>query len=89
MERFLAEVTEKTITVMPLTTFAPEALKLDYSDFIGIKSADFTQDLFDVYRSTLTRIFKLLKRFGILLGVVRFAFLRVFYPCVLDTKPEK
>ena len=42
-----------------------EALKLDYSDFIGTKSSEYSQDLFEAYRSTLTRIFKLLKRFGI------------------------
>ena len=42
-----------------------EALKLDYSDFIGTKESEYNPDLFDVYRSTLTRMFKLLKRFGI------------------------
>jgi len=42
-----------------------EALKLDYSDFMGTKSSECSQDLFEAYRSTLTRIFKLLKRFGI------------------------
>ncbi|MCL2426447.1 MAG: hypothetical protein FWD05_08940 [Oscillospiraceae bacterium] len=42
-----------------------EALKLDYSDFIGTRESEYSPDLFDVYRSTLTRIFKLLKRFGI------------------------
>ena len=42
-----------------------EALKLDYSDFIGTKESEYSSDLFDVYRSTLTRVFKLLKRFGI------------------------
>ena len=42
-----------------------EALKLDYSDFIGSKSSEYSLDLFEAYRSTLTRIFKLLKRFGI------------------------
>jgi len=42
-----------------------EALKLDYSDFTDTRESEYNHDLFDVYRSTLTRIFKLLKRFGI------------------------
>lgn len=42
-----------------------EALKLDYSDFMGTKGNKYSADLFDAYQSTLTRIFKLLKRFGI------------------------
>ncbi|MDL2233238.1 hypothetical protein LJC63_06625 [Ruminococcaceae bacterium OttesenSCG-928-L11] len=42
-----------------------EALKLDYSDFIGTRNSEYSQDLFEAYRSTLTRIFKLLKRFGV------------------------
>jgi peptidoglycan hydrolase-like protein with peptidoglycan-binding domain len=51
-----------------LTTFKndiSEALKLDYSDFNATRESEYSPDLFDVYRSTLTRIFKLLKRFGI------------------------
>ena len=43
-----------------------EALKLDYSDFSGTISSEYSPDLFEAYRSTLTRIFKLLKRFGII-----------------------
>ena len=42
-----------------------EALKLDYSDFIKGKEKPFNEDLFDAYRATLSRTFKLLKRFGI------------------------
>jgi hypothetical protein len=42
-----------------------EALKLDYSDFMASKGSEYSPDLFEAYRSTLTRIFKLLKRFGI------------------------
>lgn len=42
-----------------------EALKLDYDDFIKSKEKQFDEDLFTAYRSTLNRIFKLLKRFGI------------------------
>jgi hypothetical protein len=42
-----------------------EALKLDYADFVKSKDSPYDIDLFDMYRSTLTRIFKLLKRFGI------------------------
>ncbi|ADU26814.1 hypothetical protein [Ethanoligenens harbinense] len=42
-----------------------EALKLDYSDFMASKGSEYSSDLFEAYRSTLTRIFKLLKRFGI------------------------
>ena len=42
-----------------------EALKLDYVDFIKSKEKPYDPDLFDAYRLTLSRIFKLLKRFGI------------------------
>ena len=42
-----------------------EALKLDYADFLKSKDNMYNQDLFDAYRSTLSRIFKLLKRYGI------------------------
>lgn len=42
-----------------------EALKLDYEDFVKSKEKPYEEDLFEAYRSTLSRIFKLLKRFGI------------------------
>ena len=42
-----------------------EALKLDYTDFIKSKQNQYSVDLFEAYRATLTRIFKLLKRFEI------------------------
>ena len=42
-----------------------EALKLDYADYTKSKDGPYNEDLFEAYRSTLTRIFKLLKRYGI------------------------
>jgi len=42
-----------------------EALRLDYADFVKSKDSSYNEDLFEAYRSTLTRIFKLLRRFGI------------------------
>ena len=41
------------------------ALKLEYEDFVKSKTSPLSQDLFEVYISMLTRIFKLLKRYGI------------------------
>jgi len=42
-----------------------EALKLDYADYAKSTNLPYNEDLFEMYRSTLKRIFKLLKRFGI------------------------
>ena len=55
----------KSQELMTLKNDISEALKLDYADFIKSKENEYSQDLFEAYRSTLTRIFKLLKRFGI------------------------
>jgi hypothetical protein len=55
----------KSQELITLKNDISEALKLDYADFMKSKENVYSQDLFEAYRSTLTRIFKLLKRFGI------------------------
>ena len=42
-----------------------EALKLDYADYVSSVNDEYSPDLFELYRAALTRIFKLLKRYGI------------------------
>ena len=51
--------------ILTLKNDISEALKLDYEDFVKSKEKPYEEDLFEAYRSTLSRIFKLLKRFGI------------------------
>jgi len=51
-----------------LTTFKNDiskALRFDYSDFIGTKNGECNQDLFEAYQASLSRVFKVLRRFGI------------------------
>gem|GEM_PF-1400521 len=55
----------KNQELITLKSDISDALKLDYADFAKSKENPYSEDLFEAYRSTLTRIFKLLKRFGI------------------------
>lgn len=55
----------KNQELLTLKNDISDALKLDYADFIKSKEKPYDPDLFDAYRLTLSRIFKLLKRFGI------------------------
>lgn len=55
----------KSQELITLKNDISEALKLDYADYAKSKDSPYSDDLFEAYRSTLTRIFKLLKRFGI------------------------
>ena len=55
----------KSQELITLKNDISEALKLDYVDFAKSKNNEYGEDLFEAYRSMLTRIFKLLKRFGI------------------------
>jgi hypothetical protein len=55
----------KSQELITLKNDISEALKLDYADFAKSKENPYSEDLFEAYRSTLARIFKLLKRFGI------------------------
>lgn len=55
----------KSQELITLKNDISEALKLDYADYTKSKDSPYSEDLFEAYRSTLTRIFKLLKRFGI------------------------
>jgi len=48
-----------------LRTDISEALKIEYADFNSSIDDDYDEDLFEAYRSTIARIFKLLRRFGI------------------------
>jgi hypothetical protein len=76
-ESQIADLTERLRTSLQMDTIAKnqdlmafkgnisEALKLDYSDFMKNKDSQYDQDLFEAYRATLSRIFKLLKRHGI------------------------
>jgi len=77
MNRQIADLTERLRTSLQMDDISKsqelitlkndisDALKLDYADFIKSKENPYSKDLFEAYRSTLTRIFKLLKRFGI------------------------
>ena len=77
MNRQIADLTERLRTSLQMDEISKsqelitlkndisEALKLDYADFAKSKENPYSEDLFEAYRSTLTRIFKLLKRFGI------------------------
>jgi chromosome segregation ATPase len=42
-----------------------ETLKLEYSDYVKSKQAEYSADMFEVYRAILSNIFKRLRRFGI------------------------
>jgi hypothetical protein len=42
-----------------------EALKLEYADYTKSRERPCDEDLFEAYRATLSRIFKVLRRFGI------------------------
>jgi len=55
----------KSQELITLKNDISEALKLDYADFAKSKESPYSEDLFEAYRSTLARIFKLLKRFGV------------------------
>lgn len=55
----------KSQELITLKNYISEALKLDYADYTKSKDGPYNEDLFEAYRSTLTRIFKLLKRYGI------------------------
>lgn len=55
----------KSQELITLKNDISEALKLDYADFIKSSERPYSDSLFNVYRTTLSRIFKLLKRFGI------------------------
>ena len=57
--------TSKKQEVLTLKNDISDALKLDYADFIRSKERPCDEDLFIAYRFILTRIFKLLKRYGI------------------------
>ncbi len=77
LERQVADLTERLRTSLQMDEISKsqelitlkndisEALKLDYADFAKSKERPYNEDLFEAYRSTLTRIFKLLKRFDI------------------------
>ena len=55
----------KTQELITLKNDISEALKLDYADYTKSKDSPHSDDLFEAYRATLGRIFKLLKRFEI------------------------
>ncbi|MDR3353406.1 MAG: hypothetical protein LBO21_00035 [Synergistaceae bacterium] len=50
-----------------LKTDLAKSLKVEYADFINNKNAECDQDIFGAYRGSLTRIFKTLRRFGIMI----------------------
>lgn len=55
----------KSQEIVALKSDISETLKLDYTDYLKSRENPYDQDLFEAYRSTLSRIFKLLKRHGI------------------------
>ncbi|GHV54740.1 hypothetical protein FACS1894216_15380 [Synergistales bacterium] len=53
--------------MITLKTDISNALKLEYQDYVDNKTAECSQDQFEAYRASLTRIFKTLRRFDIAL----------------------
>ena len=59
---------KKNQELMTLKSDISQALVLEYVDFLASKEEACSEGLFGHYRSTLSRVFKLLKRFGITCG---------------------
>ncbi|MCL1995503.1 MAG: hypothetical protein FWG63_04770 [Defluviitaleaceae bacterium] len=55
----------KNSEIIGLKNDISEILRLDYSGFVASKKDPYSEDLFEVYRSIISNIFKVLKRFGI------------------------
>jgi len=55
----------KSQEITTLKNDISEALKLEYSDYTKSKERPHNEDLFEAYQAMLSRIFKVLKRFGI------------------------
>lgn len=75
----IADLTERLKTAMQMDSISQNqelitlksdlanSLKLEYTDYLNDKDAECNPDTFGAFRSSLTRIFKTLRRFGIMI----------------------